>query len=287
MDDLDPQAVQPGAVERQLDDLHWLGIRFHEGPREGGSVGPYAQSQRFSLYSDVIDRLNKRGLLYPCWCSRKEVLAASLAPHENDESPIYAQTCKPKSPTPIHDLTKLPERRGRKPALRIDVSEAMRQLSSETIEFTDLVFGKQVIRPSTHFGDYVIRRVDGIAAYQLACAHDDWQMGCGLVLRGSDLLKSTGRQLLLYRLFNWRLPDFAHIGLVHNESGDRLAKRRRSISIHELRNQQISPEEVHDVLHAITFSNNTSMTLNDFALDERLRDTVRLPESLPWSTQFK
>ena len=287
MDDLDPQAVKPGAIQRQLDDLDWLGIEFDEGPNEGGSVGPYAQSQRFSMYDEVLKTLNERRLLYPCWCSRKEVLAAALAPHESDESPLYAHTCKPNRPQSLASLETPPIKRGRSPALRLDVTEAMRQLKRTEIEFTDLVYGTQRMNPITYFGDFVIRRVDGVAAYQLACAFDDWHMQCSLVLRGADLLKSTGRQLLLFLIMNWQVPEFAHVGLVQDSFGQRLAKRDQAISIHQLREKDVSVSDVQRVLRETTYPDGSYTGNNDFILDERLRDPVRLPEVLPWSTRFK
>ena len=213
-------------------------------------------------------------------------MAAALAPHESDESPIYAGTCKPKLPQPIADLNGLPRKRGRAPALRLNVEAAMAQLGERFLYFHDLVFGSQTVDPVHHFGDYVVRRVDGIAAYQLACAYDDWHMKCGLVLRGADLLKSTGRQLLLFALMGWSVPDFAHVGLICDSVGNRLAKRDHSISISQLRSKGIAPEQVRDVFHQITYPNEGRSTTQTLALDQRLRRTVKLPVHLPWSGLF-
>ncbi len=285
MDDLDPQAVKAGAIEQQLDDLSWLGITFDEGPREGGAFGPYAQSNRFNQYNDLLHRLNDMHLLYPCWCSRKEVLAAAQAPHASDEGPIYPGTCRPSTPKRIHALDHLPERNHRAPALRINVSAALDQIGVQTLVYEDLIFGRQSVDPLRSFGDFVVRRRDGIASYQLACAFDDWQMACALVLRGADLRLSTGRQLLFFELMRWIPPQYAHIGLVLDWKGDKLSKRERAISIASLRQSGVSVEDAIAVL-AGTLGFEASATLKsmakDFTLDESLRNPVRLPKELPW-----
>ena len=285
MDDLDPQAVKAGAIDQQLDDLAWLGIEFDEGPREGGAFGPYAQSKRFKHYDALLHRLNEMQLLYPCWCSRKEVLAAAQAPHASDEGPIYPGTCRPSVPKSIDDLNHLPEKNHRAPALRLNVAAALDRIGTQTLEYQDVVFGKQSIDPLRTFGDFVVRRRDGIASYQLACAYDDWQMACALVLRGADLRLSTGRQLLFFELMQWTPPQYAHIGLVLDWKGDKLSKRERAISIASLRQDGVA---VHDAVAVLakTLGLEPSTSLksmaNDFTLDESLRNPVRLPKELPW-----
>lgn len=285
MDDLDPQAVKLGAIEQQLDDLAWLGIEFDEGPREGGDFGPYSQSLRFSRYARILNELNEMKLLYPCWCSRKEVIAAAQAPHASDEGPIYPGKCRPQSPKVLPSLDNLPQRNGRIPALRINVSAALEQIGVETFTYQDLVFGPQRIDPMHDFGDFVVRRRDGIASYQLACAFDDWQMACGLILRGSDLRLSTGRQLLFFHLMEWSVPEYAHIGLVLDANGHRLSKRERSISIASIRAHDVNAQDALQVLASTLSMPNTSdlsTMVEHFALDETLQNPVRLPNQLPW-----
>ena len=285
MDDLDPLAVKPGAIDQQLDDLQWLGLTYDEGPREGGSFGPYAQSQRFEHYERCLTELNEMKLLYPCWCSRKEVLAATLAPHASDEGPIYPGTCRPQKAEKITDLSALPARNGRVPALRINVARALRLLQKQTIVFSDEIYGEQHVSPLLDYGDFVVRRKDGIAAYQLACAYDDHRMQCGLVLRGDDLLMSTGRQLLFFELFQWTKPTYAHIGLVLDSTGERLSKRDRSISVKMLRQQGVDASDVLQVL-AETVGISTKMEIDRlvsaFTLDDTLKNPVLLPSDLPW-----
>ena len=224
VEDLDPKAIPAGILEGQYADLDWLGLRYDEGPRVGGPVGPYRQSERFPLYAAALRGLNDRGLLYPCWCSRREVRDAARAPHADDEGPVYAGTCKPAVGGPL-DLDALPERRGRVPALRVDVAAATG--AGTAVVFDDRLAGPQRFELS----DFVVRRVDGVAAYQLACAWDDAAMGCTQVLRGADLLPSTARQVLLLRVLGLPEPEYAHAGLVRAADGRRLAKRDADIAL--------------------------------------------------------
>lgn len=235
IEDLDPKAIPKGCLEGQYADLDWLGLRYDEGPNTGGPCGPYRQSERYPRYDGVLDALNARGLLYPCWCSRKEVRLATRAPHASDEGPVYAETCKPAQPTPLTALDDQPARRGRRPALRLDVTEALRQTGQSAIGFTDLIAGPQRFDVSDGIGDFVVRRVDGVAAYQIACSWDDVAMGCDLVLRGADLLASTARQLLILRVLQLPEPQYAHAGLVLTPTGTRLAKRDNATALETLR----------------------------------------------------
>ena len=286
IDDLDPKATVQGMIEEQADDLAWFGIAFDEGFRVGGEEGPYLQSQRYHHYSKALNALNEMGLLYPCWCSRKEVLAAAQAPHESNQSPIYPGTCRPQTPTPIGDLDKLPERRGRRPALRLNIRAAFAQLGLETLSFYDLVAGQQPDYSALTLDDFVVRRVDGIAAYQIACAVDDALMKCELVLRGADLLISTIRQIMVLKLLKHSIPKYAHIGLVVGHDGKRLAKRDQAIAIADLRRRQVDPMLIRHFFEAGVFDKTLPSShhhLHHLKLDDRLMDPVRLPKRSPWS----
>ena len=250
VEDLDPGAIPAGCLDGQLEDLAWLGLTYDEGPREGGPVGPYRQSERFDQYARVLEALNARGLIYPCWCSRREVRDAARAPHASDEGPVYAGTCKPAVLAPLVDLSALPARRGRAPALRLDVAGALRQLGSAgqpqngDLEYLDAVAGPQRFHLAAAMGDFVVRRVDGVAAYQVACAWDDVAMGCTLVVRGADLIPSTARQLLILRALDLPTPTYGHVGLVLSDTGERLAKRDHATSLRGLRAAGRSPDAI-------------------------------------------
>ncbi len=244
VEDLDPKAIPAGCLEGQYSDLDWLGLRYDEGPRVGGPAGPYRQSERFERYDAVLKRLDALGVLYPCWCSRKEIQMAAVAPHASDEGPVYPGTCRPTTSEVLGDFDALPTRRGRRPAIRVDIARALAHLESQSITFTDLIAGPQSDSLTASMGDFVVRRVDGVAAYQIACSWDDVAMNCTLVLRGRDLLPSTARQVLILSLLGETLPEYAHPGLVMDSHGERLSKRDGSISLRELRERGVAPSAV-------------------------------------------
>lgn len=231
VEDLDPAAIPPGILEGQYADLQWLGLRWDEGPLEGGLWGPYRQSLRLESYAAPLRALDALGLLYPCWCSRREVAQATRAPHAGDEGPVYPGTCRPARPRTFGDLDSVPARAGRLPAWRIDVQGALAYLGTTTLVIDDAVAGRVTFEPVSTLGDFVVRRSDGVAAYQTACAWDDAEMRCTHVLRGDDLLPSAARQSLLLRCWGRTLPTYAHVGLVVGAQGERLAKRDGAVAI--------------------------------------------------------
>ena len=252
VEDLEPAAIPPGCLSGQYADLDWLGLRYDEDPRRGGPAGPYRQSERFGAYDAVLRALDALGLLYPCWCSRREVRDAARAPHASDEGPVYAGTCKPAHAVPLGDLGALPRRRGRVPALRLDAHAALDRLALAEVTFEDAIAGPQRFDVRGTMGDFVVRRRDGVAAYQIACAWDDAAMGCTQVLRGADLLPSTARQVLLLRLLDRPLPTYAHVGLVTGPDGTRLAKRDGAQSLRSLRERGHDATEVRALLASMS-----------------------------------
>jgi len=228
MEDLDGPRVVPGAAERILADLRALGLDWDEGPDAGGPHAPYRQSERTALYEAAADRLVAGGRAYPCWCSRKDLASAAAAspsaPHgPADEGPRYPGTCRALSRERAAELAKS----GRRPSLRFRVDEG-------PVEFVDGVHGPQRVDVAAATGDFVIRRADGLHAYQLAVVVDDAAMAITDVVRGDDLLPSTARQLLLYRALGLRPPRFAHVPLVLGPDGQRLSKRHGAIAIRDL-----------------------------------------------------
>ncbi|MCA9543571.1 MAG: tRNA glutamyl-Q(34) synthetase GluQRS, partial [Myxococcales bacterium] len=281
VEDLDPAAMPEGCMAEQLADLAWLGLTWDEGPAEGGPVGPYRQSERSALYAEALQALNALGVLYPCWCSRREVREASRAPHASDEGPVYAGTCRPSAPTVWPDLTALPRRRGRVPALRLDVAAALARLGvAGPFRFDDLAAGPQAVELAAAMGDFVVRRTDGIAAYQVACSIDDAYMGCDLVVRGADLLASAARQLLILRLLGLPEPAYAHVGLVLAPDGTRLAKRDGAIALATLREAGEDPGAVRARLAAsagLPATGDLAALVAAFRVEGLSADSVRLP----------
>ncbi|HEX9414127.1 MAG TPA: tRNA glutamyl-Q(34) synthetase GluQRS [Ktedonobacterales bacterium] len=235
IEDLDRPRTRPGADEKLLDDLRWLGLDWDEGPRAAGALGPYYQSQREALYLAALGRLYAKGLLYPCYCTRAEVAQLASAPQvATDKGPRYPGTCR--------DLTPQQQRAraasGRQPAWRFRAPQA-------PITFADLIAGSVTQSVDRTVGDFVVRRSDGVIAYQLAVVVDDALMGVTQVVRGMDLLASTARQLALLDALGYPRPtEYAHVPLVVDQHGERLAKREASAGLDDLRRRGLSPGQV-------------------------------------------
>jgi len=226
-EDLDRARCKPEFVSAIIEDLRWFGFEWQEGPDVGGPFGPYNQSERYSIYREALEKLERGGFIYPCICSRKDLQAAARAPHvEDDNEPIYPGTCRELQPSQIVN---------RKFCWRFRVPDG------ESVAFADGNLGPQRFVAGKDFGDFVVWRTDDVPAYQLACVVDDAAMEITEVVRGADLLVSTARQLLLYRAMGLPVPEFYHCPLVTDESGARLAKRHDALSLRRLREEGQSP----------------------------------------------
>ncbi len=239
MEDLDPERSRGEFAAAAIEDLLWLGIRWHEGPDIGGPCEPYLQSQRRAVYADAWQRLLNGSHLYPCSCSRKDLAAALTAPHEAapgnppadpDDEPVYPGSCRPSNRLPP-----IPD------ANPFGFNWRFRVPHGEVITFNDQNLGLLHFTAGVDFGDFVVWRRDGVPSYQLACVVDDTLMGITEVVRGADLLKSTARQILLYRALGFPLPAWFHCQLVVDHNGRRLAKRHDGLSIRALRQQGLTP----------------------------------------------
>jgi glutamyl-tRNA synthetase len=229
-EDLDPDRSQPHFYRAMIEDLHWLGLDWDEGPDVGGRFGPYTQSQRQSLYRDAWQRLLDGGWLYPCRCSRKDLAAAMQAPH--DDEGIYPGTCLPAPGQPIT----VSQSSGANWRFRVPDGQA--------ITFEDRHFGPQRFVAHQDFGDFLVWRRDDLPSYQLAVVVDDAAMQITEVVRGADLLKSTARQILLARALGLSSPAWYHCDLLRDDQGQRLAKRHDALSLRTLREQGKQPEQL-------------------------------------------
>jgi glutamyl-tRNA synthetase len=248
-EDLDSQRCRPEFVEAMFEDLRWLGIDWREGPDCGGPAGPYAQSERRAHYLEAWKRLRDLGMIYPCTCSRKDVAQAAGAPNDADDEPVYSGKCRPSNAA--FDSARLrlrgtAETAVATSALPAGVNWRFRVPDGEEICFNDLHLGRQCFEAGRDFGDFIVWRRDDVPAYQLAVVVDDAAMGITEVVRGADLLKSTARQILLFRALGLEAPDYYHCNLVRDEAGTRLAKRHDSLSIRKLREMGWSPQQVRD-----------------------------------------
>lgn len=197
IEDLDAPRVVPGAADDILRTLEGLGLTW-----DGTVVW---QSQRGAAYEAALARLREEGRLFPCACSRKEILAS--APHAGEEGPIYPGTCRDGLP---------PGRSARAWRLRVP---------DETLAFTDGISGPIRQNLASEVGDFVLKRADGLYAYQLAVVVDDGDAGVTQVVRGADLLGSTPRQIYLQRCLGLSSPAYFHLPLVLGEDGAKLSKR--------------------------------------------------------------
>jgi glutamyl/glutaminyl-tRNA synthetase len=251
-DDLDQQRSRAEFYCAVLEDLAWLGIAWQEGPDIGGPCAPYSQSQRGASYQVAFQQLRNTGFLYPCKCSRKDLALAASAPHENglaldEDDPIYPGTCRPDvyEPGTSRSLPGSSQSHLQNfPPSHSAANWRFRVPDGEVIAFHDQRFGPQQFIAGRDFGDFLVWRRDGVPSYQLACVVDDAAMRISEVVRGADLLKSTARQLLLYRALGLEPPTWYHCPLVTDASGERLAKRHDALSIRALREQGRTPPEV-------------------------------------------
>ena len=239
-DDIDAVRAKMVFAEAMLEDLRWFGFRWQEGPDCGGPFEPYEQSKRTSLYEAAFQQLQAAGTIYPCRCSRKDVLSATRAPHATDEGPVYPGTCRPEN----HPSSLPSARPSARPNWRFRVPDG------ETIEFEDGFFGRQQFVSGKDLGDFVVWRHDDVPSYQLSTVVDDAAMQITEVVRGADLLLSTARQLLLFRALGHSPPAFYHCPLLTDEAGVRLAKRHDSLSLRALRHQGLTPEMVREKMKA-------------------------------------
>lgn len=233
MEDLDLPRVRPDSDRQIMDDLQWLGLDWDAGPGVDNGVGEYYQSKRTHLYQDALNSLYEHDRIYPCYCSRKDIREAASAPH--GRMPIYPGICQGKYPqvTPGNEMPI----DGRLPAWRFRVCD-------QTIVFYDVLKGRVDQSLAAEVGDFVLRRSDGLFAYQLAVVVDDMDMEITDVLRGEDLLDSTCRQIALIKALGGTPPEFWHVELMKNEQGYRMAKRDGSNSLRQFREQGVNASEL-------------------------------------------
>lgn len=224
IEDLDPQRCTSAYAAQLEDDLRWLGLDWDEGGLAAGE--DYRQSRCTAVYRAACDAL--AAFTYPCFCTRAELHAAS-APHTADGRLLYSGACRALSSEEIARKCAL-----RAPALRLHVPD-------QIVTFTDGVYGKVSEKLAQDTGDFLLRRSDGVYAYQLAVTVDDGRMGVTEVVRGSDLLSSTARQLYLHHLLGYAPPRYTHIPLLCAPDGRRLSKRDHDLDLGRIRAAQNDP----------------------------------------------
>ena len=224
MEDLDTQRTSPEFAQVLRQDLVWLGLSWDQETQP--------QSQRSQIYNDYFEKLEAMGLLYPCYCTRSQLHSVN-APHLSDGTYVYAGTCRNLSESQKAAF-------GRAPAWRVMVPDQ---------EWTvhDKIQGTYTENLSTHCGDFVVRRADGVYVYQLAVTVDDALAGVNQVVRGMDLLSSSPRQMYLQSLLGFSHPEYAHVPMLLAPDGRRLSKRDKDLDLGYLRSHT-TPEKLIGVL---------------------------------------
>lgn len=223
IEDIDPARSRQEYADQLMRDLEWLGLTW-DGT-------PVYQSQRSDIYEHYFQFLTDKGLTYPCYCTRNDILATQ-APHESDGRIVYRGTCRPGSPSLV--------RKNGAAATRLIVPD--REMS-----FTDGHYGVQRVNLASHVGDFIVRRKDGAWAYQLAVVVDDALMGVNEVVRGRDLLLSAAQQIYVAELLEFPAPQFIHLPLLINSDGQRLSKRDLALDLGCLRSNH-TPDEIIGML---------------------------------------
>ncbi len=228
IEDIDPRAQNRRVADDLMRDYEWLGLDWDEGP--------YFQSDRLDVYERAVDSLTARGLTYPCFCTRSELHSAT-APHASDGTFVYQGTCRNLTEEQVREKSKL-----RHPATRLRVPDTGSADGQITIH--DRVYGDYHENLATDCGDFLIRRSDGVFAYQLVVVVDDGLMGVNEVVRGRDLLPSSARQSYLGRLLGLPQLSYAHVPLLVAPDGRRLSKRDRDTDIASLREAGVSSKAI-------------------------------------------
>ena len=229
IEDIDIPRCPEHLTRQAVEDLRWLGFTWDEEP--------LIQSRRSGIYQHYLDLLTEKGLTYPCFCTRAQ-LHASVAPNLGDTQFIYAGTCAALSPDEVRERMKT-----RSPAIRLRVPD-------REIAFEDAHCGPWRENLARDCGDFILKRSDGLWGYQLAVVVDDALSGVNEVVRGRDILSATPRQMYLLEQLGFPIPRYAHIPLLTDSQGRRLAKRDRDLDLSALA-RRFTPEEI---LGALAFS---------------------------------
>jgi glutamyl-Q tRNA(Asp) synthetase len=249
IEDIDAVRCQPVYEQAIIDDLHWAGLDWFGDIRR--------QSDHLDSYRSGLDRLREQDLIYPCFCSRKDIAAAVAAPHGPDGA-IYPGTCRNLAAGLVAER----QARGTPYALRFNSRRAAGLVGD--LHFDDLRHGRIAVDPDL-LGDVVLARRDVPASYHLCVTLDDDLQGVTLVTRGVDLLQATHVHRLLQAVLGLAIPTYDHHLLLANEAGQRLAKRDQALSLHQMRNNGLSATAVRalageDQISKMRFTSTISST---------------------------
>lgn len=268
IEDTDKERSEERYTDILLDDLLWLGLDWQEGPRHDLGNGPYWQAQRQNIYDEFYQRLQDKGLVYPCFCTEQQLALARKLQRAAGKPPRYPGTCRALTPAQIEEKLA----RGTLPTLRFQVP------LNQEIMFQDLVRGEQRFN-SNDIGDFIIRRQDGTPPFLYCNAIDDALMKVTITLRGEDHLANTPRQILILQALNLATPDYGHIPLIVGADGSPLSKRHGSRSVQEMRKEGFLALGLINYLARLGhyYADDVFMSLDELAAKFSLANTGRAP----------
>ena len=245
IEDTDQKRTIPGAEQRILDDLRWLGLQWDEGPEVGGPHGPYRQSERSALYQEHSEKLIASGHAYRCFCSPETLVAKGQQRSQSGLTTLYDRTCYHTSP----EESKARVAHGEKFVVRLRAED-------KPIAYTDIVGGSYQLSQTAArraaaqgvYDDFILMKQDGLPTYHFANVVDDHHMDITHVIRGVEWQISTPKHLSLYDAFRWQAPAFGHIGLLLNQDGTKMSKRDKSFDLHAFKASGVLPEALVNFL---------------------------------------
>ena len=254
LEDTDLARSRPEYEQDIIDNLHWLGLDYDEGPDIGGDLGPYRQSERLGMYEPFVKQLVEDGYLYPCYCTPDELELHRRVVRAQDKPLVYSGRCRNLSKFEKAQL----ESEGRKPAWRFRVSETI-------VEFTDLIHGPQRWDMSL-VGDFVLVNSKGQVLFLLSNVIDDHTMQLDPVIRGDDHLSNTPRQILIFRALGLPVPQFGHLPLILNPDRTKMSKRQGGTTVREYREEGFLPEALNNYFALLGWTPHETREI--FSLDE-------------------
>ena len=258
IEDTDRTRLVEGSEKRILKSLDWLGIPHDEGPDIGGPYAPYRQSERLALYKKHAEELVEKGHAYYCFCSEERLLEMRKDQGKNHQPPMYDGQCKKIS---LEEAKRRIEN-GEKYVIRLNVPD------TGTTEFHDLIRG-DISFENKLIDDQVILKSDGYPTYHLGVVVDDHIMEISHVIRGEEWISSTPKHILLYRFFNWELPQFAHVSVLRNPDKSKLSKRKNPVWVSDYRKKGYLPDAMKNYFSLMAWSHPEEKEL--FTLEEFIK----------------
>ncbi|KAJ6195827.1 hypothetical protein J3E72DRAFT_440974 [Bipolaris maydis] len=258
IEDTDQKRTVPDAEQRLFDDLRWAGLQWDEGPQVGGPYGPYKQSERSELYRKHAHELLESGNAYRCFCSAERLNALAQHRHKLGIATDYDRTCAPISKEESDDRAS----KGEAHTIRLKVPE-------QYPTYKDLIYGtfhplkRRGHVTETAYEDPILLKSDGLPTYHLANVVDDHLMKITHVIRGSEWMPSTPKHIAMYQAFGWDPPEFAHVGLLVDEHGNKLSKRNFDTDIAAFKEMQIFPETLTNFAALLGWSHKEKTDVMD------------------------